>query len=53
MEEPPVIQTSATGAKVLLGRLGLYFSLAALCALGFLWLANPNFMDGSPSAKPT
>jgi hypothetical protein len=53
MEQPPIIQMEPpTGGKAGLGRIGLYFSLAALGALGLLYLANPNFMNGCPSAKP-
>ena len=55
MEQPPIIKAEpAAGAQAGLGRLGLYLSLAALGALGLLFLANPNFMNGSPcpSAKP-
>jgi hypothetical protein len=42
MEEPPIIQTEpAAGPKVGLGRIGLYFSLAALVALVIVHLAKP------------
>ncbi len=42
MEQPPIIQTEPTrGPKAGLGRLGLYFSLAALAALFMVWLAKP------------
>jgi hypothetical protein len=42
MEQPPIIQTEpATSPKAGLGRLGLYFSLAALAALMVIRLAKP------------
>jgi hypothetical protein len=53
MEQPPIIQAKpATDRRAVVGRIGLYFSLAALGTLGLLYLANANFMNGSPSAKP-
>jgi hypothetical protein len=42
MEEPPIIQTQpVTGSSAGLGRIGLYFSLAALAALVVIRLAKP------------
>ena len=42
MEQPPIIQTEPAGSpKAAVGRLGLYFSVAAMAMLLMLWLVKP------------
>ncbi len=42
MEEPPVIPAEPVAVrKTALGRIGLYFSLAAVGAMLAMWLAKP------------